>query len=143
MDQQKQQSWRISVQVRAKNLNIKLKATRFSSTWNFYHFSFLLRLRKYFFKLKSESTISIPRKPRRKFKSRLLKVLHSLKICRAEDRDFSAEKTQHPELKSIGSRFRILSNEVRICLPQIVPRNRMFISYSDDNGTSICVVCRK
>ncbi|KAL9425837.1 hypothetical protein AB3S75_032743 [Citrus x aurantiifolia] len=85
-EQQRQQSWRISVHAEFRNFNFRLKATKISPTWKFHRFSIFLKLHNFLLQLRSDSeTPPFVTRQRTTLKSRLLAAVHKLRPRRSKN----------------------------------------------------------
>lgn len=63
MQEEDNRSWRIEVRAKAKNFNFKFKATKTEPNWKTHRLSLLLKLRRFFLRVNSDSTDSKTRRP--------------------------------------------------------------------------------
>ncbi|GAV67295.1 hypothetical protein CFOL_v3_10801 [Cephalotus follicularis] len=71
MQSEKQKAWKINVQARARNFNIKLKVTSIVPSWKLHRFSIMLRLQQFVLKVNTESGTTISMQQRRTLKSKI------------------------------------------------------------------------
>ncbi|XP_062096376.1 uncharacterized protein LOC133802135 [Humulus lupulus] len=56
MQAEDQRSWRIEVRAKSRNFNFKFKAAKIEPNWKIHRFSLLLKLRRFFLRVNSDST---------------------------------------------------------------------------------------
>ncbi|OVA17281.1 hypothetical protein BVC80_1837g79 [Macleaya cordata] len=87
------QPWRISVRAKAKNFDFKFSASKILPSWGFYgtRFSVLIKLQRFFLKVKSETGDSAQRRRRSSgtFKSKFLQLLEKFRLKRVRDEKVS------------------------------------------------------
>lgn len=104
-EQQRQQSWKISVHAEFKNFNFRLKATKISPTWKFYRFSIFLKLHNFLLQLRSDSeTPPFLTRQRTTLKSRLLAAVHKLRPRRSKNHPVTEVNSPIDRLKHFASK---------------------------------------
>lgn len=122
MQSEEQQTLKINVQANAKNFDFKFKSTQIAPAWKLHRLSISLKLRNFFLRANSESTVHHRTKQnsestalvsrrhpqqqqKQPLKSRVLKIFKKLRIRRAK-------KPRYPEAESFVNRLKQFAYEV-------------------------------
>lgn len=104
MQAEKQQTWKLTVQAKAKkSFNFKFNSTQIVPTWKLHRFSLLIKLRKFILRVKLNSETTAPsvsrnsRKRKATLKSKLLRILKKVGIPSFKNRDHT---DHNPEFQS-------------------------------------------
>lgn len=125
--QQQQQTWKITVQAKAKNFNLKFKSTQIVPTWKFHRVSVLIKLRKIFLKVKlnSETTASVSRQRKATLKSKLLRIFKKIGIPRTKKRDLTVHNPE-PESPLLRLKQRVYKVFMILEVSHLYPRMKLF-----------------